>query len=563
MTSEEILKTLEKGESLIVEFKDEPKAPISDTGIVEDVICMANSNGGYIFIGVNDSGKITGAKPRHEDRIDAARMQAMVFNNTVPNLSVNIDVVEIQDENVIVINVPQSKVPVGTAKGKYQKRVILSDGKPACIPWFIHQMTADTVERGEVDYSSNKMIECSENDLDPIEFNRLRTFMKNSATAHKYLLELSDKELAGALGLMSSSHPTIAGLLILGKEEAIAQNIPTHEVAFQMFSGLDLQINNFMKTPLLKSLEIIMGYFNSHNKEKEMMLPVGIRHGIPDYSPSGFREGVINSLVHRNYSKIGGILVQWFEDRIEITNPGGFVEGITIDNILVTPPKPRNRTLADVFNRIGLVERSGRGVDSIYQGQIRYGRPIPDYTRTTPNDVVLVLNGGSANLEFASFIIENERSGNPLDINEMLILNELQREKNIDMARARKLTQQQSDSAIRATFSKLMDRGYIEKRGDKKWRTYHLSSMLYNVLGKPLQYTKQRGFDRLQQEQMVMQHVSEYGQIKKREVVELCNITQNQAVALLRRLIKSGKLQLIGERKAAFYVLKKDYNTVL
>ena len=72
-----------------------------------------------------------------------------------------------------------------------------------------------------------------------------------------------------------------------------------------------------------------------------------------------------------------------------ISNPGGFVEGVTLDNLLVVEPKPRNPLLADAIKRIGLTERTGRGVDLIYEGLLRYGRPAPDYARSDPTTVVV------------------------------------------------------------------------------------------------------------------------------------------------------------------------------
>ena len=85
------------------------------------------------------------------------------------------------------------------------------------------------------------------------------------------------------------------------------------------------------------------------------------RIGIPDYSEQAFREGLANALIHRDYSRLGAVHVQWHEDRIEISNPGGFSEGVRLDNLLVTPPRPRNPSLADAFKRAGIVERTARG----------------------------------------------------------------------------------------------------------------------------------------------------------------------------------------------------------
>jgi len=557
LTREEIYKTLHAGESLTVEFKEEPIQPISDSELIEEIISLANAKGGLLFLGVDKAGKIKGTKPRHGATTEIQQLVAMIFNRTVPNLTVDIEIPELDEGTITIIKVPKSERPVGTTQGKYRRRVILGNGEPGCIPWHFHEMTSQVAQRGDIDYSSLPVTGSSNEDLDPIEFGRLRSMIRQRATADKYLLDLPNGEIAKVLGLMDELHATIAGLLILGKEEAIAKYVSAHEIAFQMFWGMDLRINDYMKAPLLKSLEKIMNYFVANNREKEVMLPIGVRLGIPDYSPSGFREAVINAIVHRSYGRLGAIVIQWYGDRLEITNPGGLIEGVTIDNILVTPPKPRNRTLADVFKRIGLVERSGRGVDTIYQGQLRYGRPIPDYSKTTENDVCLVLPGGPANLEFTRLIIENERSGHSLDLNEIIILNELQREKTIDVERARRLTQQ-SDTIIRAMFGKLTERGYVEKRGEKKWRSYHLSSYLYQKIGEHDQYIRQRGFDRLQQEQMVLQSVKENGKIRKREVVLLCNLTENQAITLLRRLVKSKRLRLKGKRKGAYYVLHED-----
>ena len=65
------------------------------------------------------------------------------------------------------------------------------------------------------------------------------------------------------------------------------------------------------------------------------------------------------------------------DDALVVSNPGGLVEGVTLANLLVTEPRPRNRALADAMKRIGVVERSGRGVDTIYRGMLKFGRPAP------------------------------------------------------------------------------------------------------------------------------------------------------------------------------------------
>ncbi|MEG4812780.1 ATP-binding protein [Microcoleus sp. F8-D3] len=65
---------------------------------------------------------------------------------------------------------------------------------------------------------------------------------------------------------------------------------------------------------------------------------------------------------------MGAVHIRWEDYGITISNPGGFVEGVSLDNLLVVEPRPRNPFLADAIKRIGLAERTGRGVDLIYQG---------------------------------------------------------------------------------------------------------------------------------------------------------------------------------------------------
>jgi len=94
-----------------------------------------------------------------------------------------------------------------------------------------------------------------------------------------------------------------------------------------------------------------------------------LRVGVPDYPERAFREAVANALIHRDYTRLGAVHAQWYGDRIEVSNPGGFPEGVRPDNLLVTPPRPRNPLLADAFKRAGIVERTGCGIDTIsYEG---------------------------------------------------------------------------------------------------------------------------------------------------------------------------------------------------
>ena len=123
--------------------------------------------------------------------------------------------------------------------------------------------------------------------------------------------------------------------------------------------------NEFFRKPLLQTFDEVELLFKSRIDEKEIQVGL-FRVPIQDYDRRAFREGLINALVHRDYSRLGTVHVRLDDDGFTLSSPGGFVEGITLENLLVAPPRSRNPLLADIVKRIGLAERTGRGIDRIY-----------------------------------------------------------------------------------------------------------------------------------------------------------------------------------------------------
>jgi ATP-dependent DNA helicase RecG len=323
-------------------------------------------------------------------------------------------------------------------------------------------------------------------------------------------------------------------------------------VAFQVLSGTSVEVNEFLRWPLLRVAEEIDSRFRARNREDELMVGM-LRVGVPDYPERAFREGVANALIHRDYRRLGAVHVQWHDDRIEITNPGGFPEGVRLDNLLITQPRPRNPLLADAFKRAGIVERTARGIDTIFFEQLRNGRPAPSYERSNEAGVVLVLPGGQANLEFVRLLVDEGQANRPLSLDDLLLLNRLWLNRSITASDAAATTQKPEGEA-RARLQRLVEAGLVEARGERKGRSYHLSAATYRRLGERAAYVRQRGFEPIQQEQMVLQYVERHGRITRREAAELCRLAPNQARDLLARLTRAGKLVMRGERRGAFYV---------
>ena len=560
MTPELARALIDGGETLDVEFKGEERTQLSDSELIESVVCMANRRGtelGWIFVGVEDDGRVTGARSRHEaNKTDPLRVRALIANQTRPALTATVELVQIRGQEILAIGVPASRTPVGTTKGLYLRRALGGRGEPQCLPFHYHEMQSAQADWGLLDHSALAIPEARWEDLDPLEFERFRrTIGESHGLGDAALVELPDVEIAAALGAVhangSVTQIRVLGLLLFGRENALRRLLPTHEVAFQVLSSLEVQVNDFFCWPLLRAMEELMGRFRARNREQE--LAVGHRRvGVPDYSERGFREAVANALIHRDYTRLGAVHVQWRDEEIEVSNPGGFPEGVHLDNLLVTSPRPRNPLLADAFKRAGIVERTARGIDTIYREQLRSGRRLPSYERSSGASVVLILPGGRANLAFARLVAEQADAGRPLILDDLLLLSRLLQDHHLKTPDAARAIQKREGEAL-ARLESLVEMGLAEARGERSSRVWHLSAATYRRLGEESAYDRLLGLEPLQQERMVLQYVGKHGRITRRRAADLCRLSSSQARDLLARLVRGGRLALRGRGRGAYY----------
>ena len=546
-------KVIPDKESITVEFKSDLKR-LPDRDLIAAVVCLVNTEGGEIYLGVEKNSKVTGL---HQEHQNIAGLTALIANRTNPPVSVRVELLMIDNKRVAKIIVPKSRRLVSTSEGVLQRRRLMADGTPECIPFYPHEFVQRESDLGILDYSSLPVTGASVRDLDPLERERLRQMVERYG-GDKSLSGLSDEELDGALGFIRREHGrqavTVTGLLMIGKEQAIRSSLPVHEVAFQVMNGVRVKVNEFYRLPLLRIFEKVMDQFEARVEEDEVHVGL-FRVPVPSFDKQSFREAFVNAMTHRDYTRLGTLYVRFDGDGLTVSNPGGFVEGVNINNILVVEPKPRNPLLADVVKRIGLAERTGRGVDLIYQGLLRYGRPAPDYSRSDNTTVIVRLLSTEADIPFLRLIVEEERrTGNPISIDSLIILARLRRERCLDSSVLASAIQK-DESVARFTLERLVEKGLIEAHGVKKGRTYTLSAKVYREFGQRADYVRQAGFDSIQQEQMVLQFVKKHKRITRKEVVELCKLNEDQASRLLRKLHASGKLELSGKGRGAYYKL--------
>ena len=539
-------------ESLTIEFKSDLKK-LPDSDLLDAVVGITNTDGGTLFLGVEDDGTITGV---HEIHADEVGVTALIANKTVPAVSVRAEIIEEEQHEVLQIEIPMSRAIVATSDGKILRRRLKVDGTPENVPMYPYEINTRLSELSLLDFSAQILNGAVMDDLDPNERVRLRQIIK-LRKGDKSLLDLDDEELDKALQLAKEDkgelRPTVTGMLLIGKEERIKELMPTAKASFQVLEGTQVRLNEQFSKPLLATFELFENYMKAWNPEREMEHGL-FRLPIPEFSEAAFREGLVNAFCHRDYSILQMVRVAIEDEGLTISSPGGFIDGVNFNNLLTVEPHGRNQTLADALKRIGLAERTGRGIDRIFEGSIVFGRPLPDYSESTERYVKLFIQRSEPDMAFTKMVSSaEEKMGRALPINSLLILSALQRQKRLTL---QELADEIhiSESRVKANVEKLIESGLVEATGAGKTRSYILSAKIYREQDNMAGYVRQTGIDKMRYEELVLKLAKQQnGYITRDDVKELLNLTGSQAYRVLRKLADENKLQLIGKGKGAKY----------
>ena len=553
MEGEIAMRTIPVVESLEVEFKSDLKC-YPDHDLIEEIVGMTNTIGGVLFLGVEDDGTITGVHKKHKDAIGVT---ALIANSTVPPVAVRAEVITEEEKDILRIEIPRSRGVISTASGKILRRRIKFDGLPEVIPMYSYEIPSKLAELGMLDYSAQPLAGAALDDLDSNQRVRLRRIIQNRQGGEKFLLSLPDDELDIALRMVTKVGdnyvPTVTGMLLLGKEERIAELMPTAKSSFQVLEGTAVRMNEVSCKPLIELFENYETYLKAWNPERETEYGL-FRIPIPEFDWSAFREGLVNAFCHRDYTMLGNVRVLIDDEGMIISNPGGFIDGVNLKNLLTVEPHGRNPALADAMKRIGLAEKTGRGIDRIFEGSIIFGRPWPDYSESTSRTVKLFIQRAKADLAFAKLIAdEQERQGKPLSIYTLMILSVLKYERRSTVYRIVELTNL-SENKVRSAIESMLELGLIEAAGKGKERTFILGKKIYRENKKTIQYVRQTDIDSIRYQELVMKLAeTQDGIITKQDVIELLKVSPSQAYAVIKELQKMGKLELLWGGKYAKY----------
>ena len=328
-----------EGEGLTVEFKEHFTARID-----EDIVAFANTKGGTILLGVRDDRTIAGEKLTNDLK---ARINS-IARNCAPPIQTKIKHIQ----NIVAIEVPQGEEKPYSCASGYFRRLDGTTQKMSN-----HELRTMFQEHEKISFEEKTNRSVSWKD---ISGEKIRNFLKEADISIRKIIP---QDILASLSLVQKGRITNAGALMFASR--VDKFIPHAESIFAAFKGTDktnIYDRNDVKEDLLIQFNEAVAFLKKHLNIRSEIRGFD-RSDIYEIPLDALREAVVNAIVHRNYTINGtSIYVRIYDDRVEIENPGGLPDGITKLDFAKSSVR-RNPIIADMFHRMGKVERMGSGIE--------------------------------------------------------------------------------------------------------------------------------------------------------------------------------------------------------
>ena len=551
MITIERLKKLKESEDK-VEFKKGEGGNVSYNGgnkpnpserrrcILGYVTALCNEEGGYLVIGMTDNypHEVVGT---NQNLGTIGELESNIYRDT--EIRPNIYELFENEKRVLVIEVPSR--PAGKVF-KFEDVPLMRVGEE--LKPMSDEVYLKIINEQEPDFSQQFCEDLQISDLD----ERAITILKE-----KYSLKqnnpnfktLSNEQLLSDLELLKNGKLTNAALILLAKKEILNQKLPQAAVMLE-YRNSENQIPFDNRIPFSQPFFILID---------ELWNTINLRNGsfpiqdgayifnIPFFNEEVIRESINNAITHRDYRKTSEIVIKQFPQRLDIINAGGFPIGVNLENLLKTPSTPRNRLLADVLQKTGIVERSGQGVDKIYYNTLIEGKAEPDYSKSDYFQVNLKLSAVLEDRAFALFIVavqDELPESEKLSVLEVITLNMIKKG----------VSKSNLDTEI---VIKLLQKKLIEKRGKTNAIYYILSKDYYDFTDEKAKYYNLQELDDNQVFNTIFQFLLKEEKARMKDFVVLFEdkLSRKQ----VRNRVEKFVLNKTIEQQGSIYKIKEDY----
>jgi len=317
------------------------------------VTALCNEKGGSLVIGMdNEYPHTVVGTAQYIDAI--GELESEIYTDT----GIRTDIYEIYEGNkrVIVIDVP------GRPKGrvyKYEDVPLMRVGEE--LKPMSDELYLSIIQEQEPDFSEQYCEDATIDDLDQKAIDKLKEKYANKQNNPSFC-SLNNHQALSDLGLISNGKITNAAIILVGNNKFLNTKFPQAKISLEYRtneSNIHFEAREYFDKPYFLMIDDLWNAINKRNGS------IPVRNGmykdfdIPLFNEEVMREAINNAVAHRDYGIKSETIIKQYPNKIEFINAGGFPHGVTLENILYVPSTPRNRLLADVLSKTGLVERSG------------------------------------------------------------------------------------------------------------------------------------------------------------------------------------------------------------
>ena len=524
---------LKEPEGVFVEFKEAKNQFSKDKDLPDYCAALSNEGGGKLILGVNNKGNVVGTKAFRGN-------YNKLSHELLSKLKIRVDVEELLHSNgrVLIFHVPSH--PPGQpvrSTGKYTYPMRAGESLVEMDNMTLKRILNET----EPDFSAQIVSGLKLSDLDQKAMDNFKNRWAQKANRDEYIT-FSNEKMLKSVGLMSGKGLNYASLILFGRKEKIDSLIPGSEMIFEWRRYAKKTTHDFRtnwREPFFKIYNEVWEAINARNLRVPFQEGLFQRE-IYAFSEKPIREALLNAVAHRDY-KISGqsILIKASPDEFIIESPGGFPPGITIENILYKTYW-RNRCIAETFEKSGLVERSGQGMDDIFKNTIEEGKGLPDLSGSDSFSVQLKIPAKVKDKNFVLFLEE--------------IINKKQILLSFEEIYALEKIREKQTIAEQVYKKKFLELGIIEKVGKTRDAKYILSHKYYVNAGKVGIHTRLSGIPREKRKELILRHLKKNKKGFMEDFQDIFPELKKMDISnILRELKVEGKIIHEGSRKTGYW----------
>lgn len=498
--------------------------------LAEAAMCFANASGGHLVVGIaNRPGGPTALKGCDASVQDIGKG---IFERTSPGLIVEVDEYRhpnAPDVRLIIIGVSQ-----GTQVYSVAGRVTLRMGTDcqALSPAEVHRLYSSRLNLDLSAEPTDLGIEAVSASAMEIARRRLRAMPEGG----REVADLPLGELLRNLKLVDDSgwlRRAGALLLTTPAEDVEASLVYVHRQRASAEPDYSTRLDGTLLEVAERAIELV----RVRRHERNLLLPSGQQITVADFPEPAVREAIANALVHRDYRRGGSVFVEHNDEQLTVTSPGGFLTGVSPENVLTGEPRARNPLLAEAARNLRLGERLGIGVDRMYRSMIAAGGHPPTFEDR--DDCVRVRFAAAHDADVAKFVAQLPTSLNDEHETDVLIvLHELCWQRTISAETLMPVSQRPLDEA--QTVLERMAAAPLDlleptrRTASRALPTYRLRDLVLAQLGGAVHYHRRSGDDI---DRKVIAHVAEYERVTNATVRNLLDVSVTRASGILRDLV--------------------------